>query len=546
MQALYRWRGILGGHLPAFGIAALMALPLLAVASALIMPGGDAWGHLARTTLPGYLRNTAALMALTGLFAGILGVATAWIIAATQFPGRKLLSWTLMLPLAAPAYIVAYLYTDILEFSGPVQTAVRSALALAPNQAVLPNIRSLPGAAFMLALVLYPYVYLITRTAFQMQVGAQFQAARTLGCSAYGAFFKVALPGARPAIAGGLALVLMETLADFGVADYFAIPTFSTGIFRTWLLMGEKVAALKLAGVMLLIVAVLVMMEAASRRGQSHSGGRTSQNVARIPLSQRDTILAWAICALPVLFGFVIPIAILSSYAISDGDPLLGQGFMRFAWNSGRVAVIASLMATALAFTLSYVERSNSALGIKGAVRFSTLGYALPGALLAVGVLGPLSTFDRGLTQLASDTFGWSGGLLLTSTTAVLLYAYVVRFLTVSFNTVSSSLSRVPSAADAAARTLGAGPWGVITRIHLPMIRPGLLAACLLVFVDVMRELPATLILRPFDFETLATRVYRLASDERLAEASTAALAIVLLGLIPILLLNRASDRSEN
>lgn len=529
----------------ALGIAVLVAIPLVAVTAALIAPADDAWGHLARTTLPSYLINTAFLLAMTGTLALVIGVSTAWLISATQFKGRTVLSWALVLPLAAPAYIIAYLYTDLLAFSGPLQSAVRAGFGLQASTAVLPNIRSLPGAAVLLALVLYPYVYLLARTAFQMQAGGQFQAARTLGQSAYGAFFKVALPGARPAIAGGVSLVLMETLADFGVADYFALPTFSTGIFRTWLALGEKQAALKLAGMMLVIVAALVGLEAASRRGRVDNAGRTASRMDRLILSRKHSVIALCVCAAPVLLGFVIPMALLVSYTLSGGDQMLGRGFLSYAWNSARVAIVASMIAVALALVLSYVHRSGAGRTARFAIRFSTLGYALPGALLAVGLLGPIGGFDQSLTRAAKETFGWSGGLLLTGTTAILIYAYVVRFMTVSYNTVSAGLQRISPVTDAAARTLGASPFGVLQRIHLPLLRPALLSAGLLVFVDVMRELPATLILRPFNFETLATRVYRLASDERLMEASTAALAIVLIGLIPILLLNRASDQNR-
>lgn len=524
-------------------VALCIAAPLIAVSAALIAPSDPAWTHLAQTTLPKYIKNTALLMLLTGLFATLIGVSTAWLIAATSFKGRAILSWALVLPLAAPAYIIAYLYTDLLAFSGPVQTAIRDSFGLPISQAILPNIRSLPGAAALLSLVLYPYIYLLARTAFQMQAGSQFQAARTLGLSAYGAFFKVALPGARPAIAGGLALVLMETLADFGVADYFALPTFSTGIFRTWLALGEKQAALKLAGVMLLIVAALVMLEAASRKGRVDTGGRVAAKPDRLILSKRGGILAWIICAAPITLGFIIPMLILLSYTLEGGDQMLARGFASYAWNSARVAIAASVIATAIALLLSYGQRSSNGPITRTAIRFSTLGYALPGALLAVGLLGPIGALDQSVTRAASGSFGWRGGLLLTGTTAILLYAYVVRFLTVSFNTVSATLGRIPAVTDDAARTLGAGPRQILTRIHLPLIRPGLMAACLLVFVDVMRELPATLILRPFNFETLATRVYRLAGDERLTEASTAALAIVLIGLVPILVLNRVSSR---
>ncbi|MCG8443767.1 MAG: ABC transporter permease subunit, partial [Caulobacterales bacterium] len=336
---------------------------------------------------------------------------------------------------------------------------------------------------------------------------------------------------------------LMETLADFGVADYFAIPTFSTGIFRTWLAMGERDAALKLAGAMLVFVAALVALETLSRRGRHDDGARGSPRLDRLALSRRDAALAVLACAAPVALGFVVPMAVLLHGAITAGDAALTRGFVGFARNSVTVAVLAAALASAVALLLAYAQRNTTSRLAHGAIRASTLGYALPGALLAVGVLGPLGGADRLATALAAEHLGWSGGLLLTGAITVLVYACVVRFLTVSFNAVSGGLAQVPPAMDAAARSLGAGPAGVLRRVHLPLIRPALVSGALLVFVDVMRELPATLILRPFNFETLATRVYRLASDERLAEASAAALAIVVVGLIPVLLLNAYSRR---
>lgn len=529
----------------AWGVGALASVPMVVVLMALAGPGSGAWTHLQETVLADYVLNTTALMGLTGLIALGIGVSTAWLVAATAFPGRRLFGWALVLPLAAPAYIIAYLYTELLAFTGPVQTTLRDLFGWQAGDYSFPNIRSVPGAALMLGLVLYPYVYLLARAAFTVQAAAPFQAARTLGLTAWQAFFRVALPCARPAIVGGLALVLMETLADFGVADYFAIPTFSTGIFRTWLAMGEKDAALKLAGVMLVVVIALLALEAASRKGRVDEGGRAGAPVERLRLTGPRAGLAVLACTLPILLGFLIPIGVLISYTIDGGDPLWGRGFAAFAANSVTVAVLTGVIATGLALMLAYARRQSGSTVVRGAIRLSTLGYALPGALLAVGLLGPIGGVDRALTRFAIDTFGWSGGLILSGTIVLLVYACVIRFLTVAYNAVYGSLTKVPPAMDAAARSLGARPGAVIRRIHLPLIRPGLAAGALLVFVDVMRELPATLLLRPFNFDTLATRVYWLASDERLTEASTAALMIVLIGLIPILLLNRYSQRQS-
>ncbi len=537
-------RDHLGWTLSSILVSLVVALPVIVLLYYLLVPGGDAWTHLQATTLPNYIQNSLSLMGLVALFAMLFGVPTAWLVAATEFPGRRQLSWLLVLPLAAPAYVIAYLYTDLLDFSGPVQSFLRTSLSLRAGDYWFPEVRSLPGAALLLSLVLYPYVYLLARAAFSARAGVHFEAARSLGASPYRAFVKVALPAARPAIAGGLALVLMETLADFGVVDYFAIPTFSTGIFRTWIAMGEKVAAMKLAAVMLVFVFALVGFESLSRRGRFDSGTAHGK-VTRMRLSRGKGVLAYLYCLLPVLFGFIVPVAVLASYTLSGGDQLLGRGFTGYVLNSVSVAVLAAVLATGLALLLAYTQRLSNNPGTRAAIRISTLGYALPGLLLAIGLLGPIAGYDRALTAFAAKTFGWSGGLILTGTVALLVYAYIIRFLTVSFNSVTGGLQGISPAMDAAARSLGASPRRVVRRIHLPLLRPSLAAAMLLVFVDVMRELPATLILRPFNFETLATRVYRLASDERLTEASTAALCIVLVGLIPVLLLDRLGNRDE-
>ncbi|MEM9421168.1 MAG: iron ABC transporter permease [Pseudomonadota bacterium] len=529
-------------------IAAFVSIPLVAVLWALPSDGGGTTDHLWRTTLPGYAANTAQLMLFVGAMTAFLGVGLAWLVTVASFPGRVLFSWLLVLPLAAPAYIIAYLYTDLLTFSGPVQTWLRGTFDWQAGDYWFPAIRSVPGAALMLSLVLYPYVYLLARAAFSAQSRGQFQAARTLGLSPGQAFLRVALPGARPAIVAGLALVLMETLADFGVADYFAIPTFSTGIFRTWLAMGDRVAAMKLAGVMLLIVFALVTVEALSRRGEVASGDRLSAAPPPLALSGIGSALAMLACLLPVMLGFIVPAAVLVHYAVVDGDGQSWTVIGGYAKNSVVAAVLASLVATGLAVLLTYAgrkaqqgpsPRKAGPLVVRSGIRLATLGYALPGALLAVGLLSPLGGVDQSLTRFSRDTFGFSHGLLLTGTIALLVYALVVRFLTVSYNSVSAGMEKVSPSMDAAARSLGASPWQLMTRVHIPLLRPSLAAGVCLVFIDVMRELPATLILRPFNFETLATRVYRLASDERLSEASTAALIIVIAGLIPVLLLNR-------
>jgi len=522
--------------LPALIAAGIVAVPLLAVLWSLFAPDSAGWQHITGTVLPGYVRNTLGLMLLVGVLSLLPGVGCAWLVAACEFPGKRHFDWLLVLPLAAPAYVVAYAYTDLLDVSGPVQSGLRELFGLGLDQLAVTGIRSLPGAAVMLALVLYPYVYLLARTSFARRSHMQFNAARVLGVSAFAAFWRVALPAARPAIAGGLALVLMETLADFGVVDYFAVPTLSTGIFRTWLGLGDKSAALRLAALMLLFVALLVTAESLSRRGSPDP--RDQSHAEAIRLEGWRALLAWLSCALPVVLGFLLPVFVLLKYTLDSGL-LASRGFADLSLNSASVSLAAALIATALALLVSYSKRRHASRLGDALTRFGTLGYALPGMLLAVGLLGPIGALDRNLAGWLRDTFGYSGGLLLAGTTVLLVYAYVCRFMTVAFNTVDAGLSGVPPALDAAARSLGAKPSQLLRRIHLPLLAPSLMSAALLVFVDAMRELPATLLLRPFDFDTLATRVYRLASDEQLSEASAPALAIVLIGLIPVLLVHR-------
>ena len=519
--------------LPALFVAALVSLPIIVTLLSLAQPAGPIWDHLRETVLNEYLLNTLLLMMLTGGLSLLLGVSTGWLIGACQFRGRATLSWLLMLPLASPAYIVAYVYTDLLEVSGPVQTTLRSWLSLGINDLQFPPIRNLTGAAVLLSLVLYPYIYLLCRNSFAGRSGVQFDAARVLGHGPLSAFFRVALPAARPAIVGGLALVLMETLADFGVVSYFSVPTFSTGIFRTWLGLGDPQAALKLASLMLLFVIVLVGLEEGNRRGavdRSDIAGASQINLTGI-----RAFLAIAACVLPIVLGFVIPAVTLAIYAADNLNAVTQAKFTQLALNSLLLAMGAGIGVTLFAWVLAYVKRLRPSRLTHGLIRISTLGYALPGILLAVALLKPVGGFDTWLMET------WSGlsTPLLSGSLFLLLYAYVCRFLTVAYQSVDSGFAGISHDIDAAARTLGTTTSEMIRKIHFPLLRPSIFAACLLVFVDVMRELPATLILRPFNFDTLATQVYRLASDERLAEASGAALLIVILGVLPVVLLQR-------
>ncbi|MEM9114033.1 MAG: iron ABC transporter permease [Myxococcota bacterium] len=519
-------------------VCSAVAVPIMAVLASLGTPGDTEWQHIRTVVLPEVVVNTLWLMAQVALYCLIIGVSTAWLTTATSFPGHRFLAATLALPLAMPAYIMAYVYTDLLDYSGPIQTGLRAFFELGPD-AALPEIRSLPGAAFVMSLSLYPYVYLLARVAFLQRSMRLFDAARTLGARPRRAFFRVALPSARTSIAGGVSLVLMETLADFGVVEYFGVPTFSTAIFRIWFASGERLAAMKLAAVLFVFVVVLVVLEKWTRSGGQAQGLDVEGSFQPAPLRGWKALVAMATCGAPVLFGCVLPIAMLAKMAVTEGDPLLGSEFLGFAGNSVWVAVCACVVTVLAALILSFARSHGTHWTTIIAIQISTLGYALPGTLLAVGLLPPVLALDRWLAGGLEAQFGMRTGLILTGTVFVLVYAYLTRFLTVAFNTTSSALERIPPAYGHAARSLGATPSKVLRRIQMPLMGRAVWTAMLLVFVDTMRELPATLLLRPFNFETLATRVYRLAADERLAEASSAALTIVLIGLIPVFLLNR-------
>jgi iron(III) transport system permease protein len=533
------------------GIACLVALPVLAVVVQLAEPAGAAWTHLAETVLPRYLRNTTLLMLGVGAGVMVVGVGTAWLVAMCRFPGRDLFEWALLLPLAVPTYVIAYAYTDFLQFAGPLQSGLRELFGWSRGDYWFPQVRSLGGATTLMVLVLYPYVYLITRAAFLEQSVCVLEVGRTLGRTPWRLFGSVALPLARPAIAGGTALALMETLNDFGAVQYFGVDTFTTGIYRTWFGLGEPAAAAQLAALLLVFVLLLVVLERWSRgRARFFHTSSRYRALPQFELSGVRGLLAVAACAAPVLLGFVLPAALLGQMALNHGDPLFGTRFLDFAANSLVLAGTTALLAVGLALALCYAARQGAGapgggLLSKVAVRMAGMGYAIPGSVIAVGVLAPLGFLDNRMNAWLEDWLGIAPGLLLTGTLVALVYAYLVRFLAVSINAVDGSLARITPSMDGAARTLGQSPLGTLRRVHMPLTRGSLLAAGILVFVDVMKELPATIILRPFNFDTLAVRAYELASDERLSQASTASLVIVAVGIIPVVMLSRALARSR-
>ena len=519
-------------------VAVLLAVPVAVVVGSIFVPGGEAWAHLAATVLPRYVATTLILLAL--VLAGVLGVgvACAWVVTAYEFPGRKVFEWALLLPLAVPAYVMAYAYTDWLQFSGPVQAWLRAVTGWQHGDYWFPEIRSVGGAAAMFVCVLYPYVYLIGRVAFLEQSPSLTEAGRTLGYSARATFFRVNLPMARPAIAAGAALALMETLADFGTVSYFGVQTFTTGIFRAWLSMGEPVAAAKLSVLLLGFVVMVVAAERAGRRRARFHGTPSTARRPRRELRGSPRALAIAVCALPLAAGFVIPAVLLIRMSLAGGDASFGPRFVRLALNSTTLALATALLAVAIALLLAYGARISRSRWAAGVNRVVGLGYAIPGAVIAIGVLIPLAKLDHAIADLA-ERAGFSPGLLLTGGIAALIYAYLIRFLAVALQTVEAGLARVTPHMEDAARSLGMGAGATLARVHAPMLRSSLVTAALLVFVDVMKELPATFVMRPFNFDTLAVQAYNLAADERLAEASTASLAIVAVGLIPVIVASR-------
>jgi len=479
----------------------------------------------------------------------VLGVTSAWCVTYLQFSGRQMFTWALLLPLAVPSYVIAYVYTDLLEFAGPVQSTLRSMFGWQfSNDYYFPRIRSLGGAIMMMTLVLYPYVYLLARAAFSEQSSSLLEAAQALGHSKRKSFFAISLPMARPAIAVGVALALMETLNDYGTVDYFSVRTLTAGIYDVWLGMGNLGGGAQIACLMLVFMVLLLWLERTSRKQQRQYQPTASRYrpANRIPLSRSKNCLVFVLCALPVVLGFIVPATVLLMYAIQHFDTSWTSEFRRAAFNSFSLAAAASFITISLGIFLAYTMRIRPSKPLQVSTRLVGTCYALPGAVLAIGVMVPLTRFDNAFDALLRNTFGISSGLLLSGSVFILLFAYTVRFIAVAHGSIETSLAKITPSMDMAARSLGKTPIKALWNVHIPMMRGGIITAALLVFVDCMKELPATLILRPFNFDTLATQVYQFASDELIEHSALGALFIVLTGLIPILLLSASIDRSRS
>lgn len=533
----------------AFGTLALaltVALPIFVVIGLALMPS-DIWTHLAETVLGHLVSTTLILMVGVGLGTFIIGTGTAWIVTMCRFPGKRVFEWALLIPMAVPAYVIAYVYTDILEYAGPIQEMIRNAFGFETRRDYwFPEIRSLGGAITMMTLVLYPYVYLMARAAFLEQSVCVLEASRTLGKNPWQSFYKVALPLARPAIAVGVSLVLMETLNDYGTVDFFAVSTFSKGIFDVWMNMNSPSGAAQLASVLLLFVIVLIALERYGRRQQKFH--HTSTHMRALPGFQLRgplAALAFLACAVPLALGFLVPAWVLGQYALIFYQETLDANYLTITGNSLLLSGLAALIAIVVGVFLAYSLRLGQAPWIRGVTRLAALGYAVPGAVLAIGIMIYLGWVDNTIDAWSREQFGISTGLIFSGTIIAVTFGYVVRFLSLSFGAAEAGLTKITPSMDGAARTLGAGPMATLKRVHLPMMKGSIMTAALLVFVDCMKELPMTVVLRPFGFETLATFVHQYASDELLPEASLAALSIVAAGIIPVLLLTLTIARSR-
>jgi iron(III) transport system permease protein len=530
---------------------ALVALPVAGVFASFwdVAAAADTLRHLAVTVIPGALLETALLTIGVAFGVVTVGAATAWVVAACEFPGRRIFEWALLLPLAMPAYIVAYAYTDALQFAGPLQSALREAFGWRHGDYWFPEIRSVGGAAFVFTVVLSPYVYLLARTAFLARTAAMIDAARSLGLTPWQTWWRVNLPLARPAIAAGALLALMETVADYGASAYFGLQTFTTSIYRAWFSLGDRLAASQLAALLLLLVVVLFSVEHRARgRARFYTPTASQRPALRTPLDGGGAFAAFAICATTVATGFVVPLLLLVRLLLPAWSTLDWARYAHWVFNTlaigAAAAVIALVAVLALAYTARSASRGAAARLVRFAVRLMSLGYAVPGAVIAVGILIPLALLDNKINAALIALIGVGPGLLLTGSVVALLYGYLVRYFAVGYQSIEAGLARITPTMDASARSLGSGPLDTFVRVHLPILTPSVLAAGLLVFVDVMKELPATLVLRPFNFDTLAVIAYQMASDERLGEAALPALTIVAAGVLPVALLSRAISRA--
>lgn len=528
-------------------ITAVLLLPLLALIVQATQPDEAVFSHLFDTVLPTYIYNSLQLMLLVGGGSLVIALPAAWFIARCEFPGRRYFQWLLLLPLAMPAYIVAYVYTDMLDYAGPVQRAMRAWFEWqTPHDYYFPAIRSIGGAAIVLSLVLFPYIYLLARTAFMEQSSHFLHASKVMGCGPWRSFWRLALPMARPALAVGVALVAMETAADFATVSYFAVPTLTTAVYDTWLGYGSLTAAAKLSAIMLLVVFSMVGVERFARRKQQLFQKQSKMSEAdRYQLAPAKAWAAWSYCMGLIAISFLLPFVVLCTYAVDYFSESWDDRFLQYSINSLYIAAIVSFICVVLAVVLMFVRRVSPRRSDQLASRLSSTGYALPGTVLAIGVLVPLTYADFAINDLMA-WFGAKGpGLLFTGSVFALIFAFCVRFIAIAIGSLESSYKRISPSLDMASITLGQSPRQLLRNVHLPLLRKGMFTGALLVFIESMKELPAALLLRPIGFENLATNVFQFVSDEKLEHGALAAIVIVLVGLVPLIYLNRSLEQSR-
>ncbi|MEH3126426.1 iron ABC transporter permease [Agrobacterium cavarae] len=527
-------------------LSALVAMPLIAIFVIALTGGTNGWQHLIVNVLPRSGAQTLLLLIMTGAFTTITGVTTAWLVTMFDFPFRRLLSFALVLPLAIPSYLAAYAFGEFLDFAGPVQSGLR---ALFGYQTIrdywFPDIRSLGGAVLVLGSVLYPYVYLSTRAAFGLQGRFAADAARTLGVGPLRLFLSVQLPMARPAIIIGLALVMMETLNDIGAVEYLGVHTLTFTIYETWLNRGNLAGATQIAACLVLIVGALIVIERRARRRQRFAAGKATamhQRSARVPLSPARGWLATLLCALPFLSGFVVPVLVLGSYALKRLNWLADPKLLKALLHSLEVSLPVAVITLFGGFLLAYAQRERPSWPTRFAVRVGSLGYGIPGTVLAIGVLLPLAGLDNAVDGIMRSHLGISTGLLLSGTAFAIIYAHSVRFMTLAEGTVDAGFQKLSPHLDMASRTLGRTRLQTLVGVLLPNMRPAAITASLLVFIESLKELPATIMLRPFNFNTLSTMVYESASRSRVQDAALPALVIIVAGLVPVILVSHSLD----
>ncbi|WP_028765840.1 ABC transporter permease [Shewanella fidelis] len=536
-----------GWSVTSYALALLIFMPIIALIGQSFLPDEDVFLHLANTVLSTYISNSLWLMFWVVLGSLVIAIPAAWLVAKCHFPGRRIFQWALLLPLAMPAYVVAYVYTDLLDYAGPIQGSLRSFFGWqSPQDYFFPEVRSLGGAAIMLALVLFPYIYLLARTAFMEQSASLSQASRVMGCGPWKSFWRLSLPMARPAFAVGAALVAMETAADFATVSYFAVPTLTTAVYDTWFEYGSLATAAKLSTIMLLVIFAMVGFERFARRKQKLFQKQSSPGELDIyHLSGIKAGLAFSYCSTLLFLAFLLPFMILMQYAYYYFAQSWNAEFFEYSFNSLWIAMLASVICVAIGVLLMFIRRISPRRADMLPSRLASTGYALPGTVLAIGILVPFTQFDFAINDMA-QFFGFEEpGLIFTGSTFIIVCAFCIRFAAIAIGSIENSYKRISPSLDMAGITMGLKPSGLLRLVHIPLLRKGIFAGLLLVFIECMKELPAALLLRPIGFENLATYVFQFVSDEQLEQGALAAIVIVLVGLIPLIYLNRSLEQDN-